>query len=81
VCQARRRAQVPVAVYQGGEDMDLAPAATEANVKTACAAGTAVSFTRYQGIDHVRLPAGAKSGFLTWIGDRFAGKPAPATCG
>ncbi|WP_294532670.1 lipase family protein [uncultured Rhodoblastus sp.] len=73
-------AQVPVAVYQGKEDVAVAPAATEAYVKLACAMGAVISFTEYDGVDHIRLSAKATPEFLSWIAQRFAGKPAARTC-
>jgi pimeloyl-ACP methyl ester carboxylesterase len=73
-------AKVPVAVYQGEEDLAVAPAATTAYVQKACDSGAKVSFTRYEGTDHIRLSAKAQPDFLAWIADRFAGKPAPTNC-
>ncbi|MEP9351871.1 lipase family protein [Xanthobacter sp. KR7-225] len=73
-------AQVPVAVFQGDDDVAVAPAATAAYVAKACASGTAISYTHYEATDHIRLAARAQSDFLKWIADRFGGQPAPRTC-
>jgi pimeloyl-ACP methyl ester carboxylesterase len=71
-------AKVPIAVYQGDDDTIIFPAATEAYVKKARAAGTAVSYKRYANTDHLRAVIESKDDFLGWIADRFAGKPAPS---
>jgi pimeloyl-ACP methyl ester carboxylesterase len=73
-------AQAPIAVYQGDEDAALAPVATDAYVKKACAGGAMVSYTRYAKTDHITLSGRAQKDFLGWIRDRFADKPAPSTC-
>jgi hypothetical protein len=73
-------AQVPIAVYQGDDDPEIFPAATEAYVKKACASGTTISYSHYADTDHLRIPGRAQADFLNWIADRFAGKPAPSSC-
>ena len=73
-------AQVPIAVYQGDDDPEIFPAATEAYVKKACASGTTISYSHYADTDHLRIPVRAQADFLNWIADRFAGKPAPSSC-
>jgi pimeloyl-ACP methyl ester carboxylesterase len=72
--------QVPIAVYQGDDDPEIYPAATEAYVKKACASGTTISYSHYADTDHLRIPVRSQADFLSWIADRFAGKPAPSTC-
>ncbi len=74
-------ARTPVAVFQGDDDTAVAPAATEAYVKEACSAGAVIAYTAYKGVDHIRLAARAEPDILAWIADRFAGKPAPTSCG
>ena len=71
---------VPVAVYQGDDDPIIFPEATDAYVKKACAKGATVSYTRYGGTDHLRVPGRAQDDLLEWIADRFAGKSAPSSC-
>ena len=73
-------AQIPIAVYQGDDDPTIFPAATEAYVKKARAAGTNISYSHYADTDHLRIPMRAQADFLTWIADRFARKPAPSSC-
>lgn len=73
-------AQVPLAVYQGDDDVAVAPAATAAYVDKACASGATISYTHYKDTDHIRLSARAQSDFLSWIADRFGEKPAPTSC-
>ena len=73
-------AQAPIAIYQGDDDPIIFPAASEAYVKSACASGTTISYTHYAATDHIRVPVRAQADFLSWIADRFAGKPAPSSC-
>ena len=73
-------AKAPLAVYQGDDDTAVAPAATEAYVKTACESGATIAYTHYPATDHIRLSGKAAPDFLPWIADRFAGKLAPTTC-
>lgn len=73
-------AQAPIAIYQGDDDPIIFPAASEAYVKTACASGTTISYTHYAATDHLRVPGRAQADFLSWIADRFAGRPAPSSC-
>jgi len=74
------RAQVPVAVFQGDDDLTVFPAASEAYVKLACANGSIVSYAHYPGTDHVRIPFRASDDVLAWIASRLAGRPAPTAC-
>jgi pimeloyl-ACP methyl ester carboxylesterase len=73
--------KVPVAVYQGDADPTVFPAASEAYVKQACASGTVALYTHYARTDHVQVPLRAADDCLAWIADRFAGRPAPTSCG
>jgi pimeloyl-ACP methyl ester carboxylesterase len=73
-------AKVPIAIYQGDDDPEIFPAATEAYVKKACASGTTISYNHYSDTDHVRIPTRSQADFLSWIADRFAGKPAASSC-
>jgi len=73
-------AKTPVAVFQGDQDVAVAPAATQAYVEKACSSGTIISYTEYKDVDHIRLSAKAEPDLLKWIADRFAGKAAPSTC-
>ncbi len=73
-------AQVPIAIYQGDDDPEIFPAATEAYVKKACASGTTISYNHYADTDHLRVPGRAQADILNWIAERFAGKSAPSSC-
>lgn len=74
-------ALVPVAVFQGEDDMTVVPMATDAYVRKACAAGATLFYTRYAATDHIQLASRAENDFLAWIAGRFAGKPAASNCG
>jgi hypothetical protein len=39
-----------------------------------------ISYSHYADTDHLRIAARAQADFLSWIADRFAGKPAPSSC-
>lgn len=73
--------KVPVAVFQGDDDPTIFPAASEAYVKQACASGTVAFYAHYPKTDHVHVPFRAADDYLEWIAGRFAGKPAPSSCG
>jgi hypothetical protein len=73
-------AQAPIAIYQGDDDPEIFPAATEAYVKKACASGTTISYNHYADTDHLRIAGRAQADILNWIADRFANKPAPSSC-
>jgi pimeloyl-ACP methyl ester carboxylesterase len=72
--------QIPVAVFQGDDDVAVAPAATAAYVEKACASGALIYYMHYAGTDHIRLAEKAQPDFLSWIADRFAGKTVPTNC-
>ena len=61
------KAQVPLAIYQGEDDLAVFPAATTAYVKKACSTGATILYTMYKGTDHIRLSSRAKIDFLNWI--------------
>ncbi|MEI6888386.1 MAG: hypothetical protein ACOYM0_04690 [Bacteroidales bacterium] len=44
-------------------------------MKAASAAGTKIIYRHYAGADHLRVPAAAEADFLSWMADRFAGRP------
>lgn len=73
----------PVLVAQGADDRLVVPSAQDAYVDARCAAGYAVDYRTYAGLDHVGLVAADSPlvpDLLTWTADRFAGAPAADTC-
>lgn len=71
--------RAPIYQWHGGNDqvpLDLA-------MNTAgkyCAAGTPVLFDVIPGTDHLTAIAPGTMNAMGWIGDRFAGRPAPSNC-
>ncbi|MEU0412650.1 lipase family protein [Streptomyces griseorubiginosus] len=69
----------PVLQYRGALD-EVIPTATEDAVRTAyCAAGVKTGWKIYPG-DHLLTDNQAVGDVVTWLGDRFAGRPAQNDC-
>ncbi len=73
----------PLLVAQGESDDLVLPDVQSHWVARRCAAGQAVEYRRYPGLDHLSLvapdaPFGAD--LVRWTEDRFAGRSAPAGC-
>ncbi|WP_368859446.1 hypothetical protein [Methylobacterium crusticola] len=45
-----------------------------------CRAGSRVAFALVPGVGHLFVARDAAPAALGWIGDRFAGAPAPSNC-
>ena len=72
--------RAPIYQYHGGADTLVSLDAVKATVGRYCASGARVQFTVLPGADHgVGIAAGAP-GAYTYLGDRFAGVPAPSNC-
>jgi alpha-beta hydrolase superfamily lysophospholipase len=73
----------PLLVAQGDADDLVLPAVQTRWVARRCAAGQALEYRRYAGLDHLTLVA-ADSPFsadlVRWTEDRFAGRPAASAC-
>ena len=72
--------EIPVAVYQGGEDALVPAAATAAYVARACALGDPLTARVYPTADHGGVLTAAAPDLLRWLDDRIAGKPVVRTC-
>jgi len=70
----------PVLVMQGTDDTVINPNSTTQYIKRACQFSQPVEYTRYQGATHQTIPFVARSQYLSWIADRFAGRTAPSNC-
>jgi alpha-beta hydrolase superfamily lysophospholipase len=79
--QGSRPTAGPVLVMQGTADTVVNPNASTAYVQKACKLGKPVQYSRYTGATHQTIPYVAQNQYLAWIADRFAGKPAPSSCG
>ncbi|MFC8433945.1 lipase family protein [Streptomyces sp. NPDC057253] len=76
---AAHRITFPVLQYRGALD-EVIPTATEDAVRTAyCAAGVRTGWKVYPG-DHLLTDNQAVGDVVSWLGDRFAGRPARDDC-
>jgi acetyl esterase/lipase len=71
---------VPVFVAQGDADRLVLPAVTKAYVQRLCHAGSKVQYLSMPGVKHGWAGADSALPAVAWMGDRFAGMPAPDTC-
>lgn len=74
----------PVLIAQGDRDDLVLPGIQRAYIDTRCKAGQPIDYRVYAGRDHVSLVAAAsplEADLIAWTRDRFAGAPAPSTCG
>lgn len=65
---------------QGEADTTVLPALTAALDRKLCAIGQKVDFRTYPGVGHIPLVSAAEPDAMSWVGDRFAGKPASSNC-
>lgn len=75
----RKRAAGPLYVVVGTADTLIRPEWTQAAVERACADGDVVEYSARPGEGHA--DGAAVPGAVAWVQDRFAGLPAPDTCG
>ena len=72
---------VPLLVAQGSADAIIDPAVTRKFVDDMCGAGQPVRFIEVPDGDHVTIAKRTAEETVGWLGERFAGKPAPTDCG
>lgn len=73
----------PLFIGQGAADRLVVPQAQSVYVAARCAAGQAVDYRTYAGLDHlpiVEAGSPAVADALAWTADRFAGRAAANTC-
>lgn len=73
----------PVFIAQGEADDLVPPAIQKRYVATRCAAGQAIDFRIYPGLNHISLVASDSPlvpDLIAWTRDRFEGKPSQTTC-
>ena len=71
---------IPVLLAQGTADQVVLPWPNALLQERWCAAGSTISSLWMGNIDHMKAPFVAGPQAVTWIGQRFAGDPAPRTC-
>lgn len=72
---------VPLLIAEGSADVIVDPAVTRGFAGRMCAARQPLRFIAVAGGDHVTIAKRTGAETVGWIGDRFAGKPAPNDCG
>jgi pimeloyl-ACP methyl ester carboxylesterase len=70
----------PLFVITGEADETVPFALVKETVKKACANGVVLTFRSYPGLDHDPTMDKSTPDQLTWVRDRFAGKPANGNC-
>lgn len=71
---------VPVLVQQGRRDDVTPPDAARRAVGAMCALGDVVSLREYADADHITVVDAGADDAAAWLADRFADRPATATC-
>ena len=71
---------MPFYIAQGTADTTVDPPVTYKFVRRMCQAGTRRPAREVPRQDAHKLPKAAQGSAMEWIGDRFAGRPAPDTC-
>jgi alpha-beta hydrolase superfamily lysophospholipase len=78
----------PILLLQGDADVVITRAATDQIAASLCDTGAAIDYRTYPGLGHDTIPGqvtgiddGAMPDILAWTAARFAGQPAPSTCG
>jgi len=71
---------VPVMIAQTREDPLVSPKVTRTYAGRACQRGVKVRWIDLPGKDHATTAAQSAAATLQWIGERFAGAPAPDDC-
>ena len=72
---------VPILITQGGADKIVPVRETESLVRRLCAMGETVDLRIYPSVEHREAGVLVSPDVAGWIADRFAGRPAPSTCG
>lgn len=70
----------PLFVTQGMKDALVSPASTDTFIQRVCALHDTVSLQRYGDATHTTVMTEGMNDMLSWIADRFAGKPAASSC-
>lgn len=77
---ATQRTTVPVLLAQGAEDTGVVPAVTRGYAVQMCALGNTVDYRQYPNDVHRSSVFASAPDVMSWLSDRFAGKPARSTC-
>jgi acetyl esterase/lipase len=72
---------VPLFLAQGTNDNLVQPAVTKAFFQRQCKAGSRVTMLLMPNVGHGFAGRDAANAAVNWMGERFAGNPAPSDCG
>ena len=72
---------IPIFLAQGSTDTLVLPRVTQDYRARLCQAGSRVEFDLVPGVGHLFVARDAAPAAIDWIGERFAGAPAPSNCG
>ena len=72
---------VPFLIAQNPKDDLVAPAVTRTYAKALCRSGARLRYMSITGAGHATSAKDSATATLSWITDRFVGKPAPNDCG
>lgn len=71
---------IPLFLAQGSTDNLVQPAVTQAYFQRQCNAGSRVTMHLMPGVNHGFAARDAANTAVIWMGERFAGNPAPSDC-
>jgi alpha-beta hydrolase superfamily lysophospholipase len=71
---------VPMLVVQGLDDPIVSPSSTRRALQRRCDAGETVQMVALATVGHVTAAEVSAPSAMDWVGDRFAGDPAPTNC-
>lgn len=71
---------IPIFLAQGMKDTLVRPAVTENYMQGLCKAGSAVQWYPVPNSGHLFVARDSAGAAIDWIGERFAGAPAPSDC-
>lgn len=75
------RGSMPFKIYQGLADTTTPPVLTKRERVALCAAGAAVDYQEFPGLDHEAVVGQAAKLLPAWVEDRFNGRAATNNCG
>ena len=70
----------PILLVQGGADVVVTPARTQAFLERACGIHDTIDFRLYRDGTHDTTPGKAKAEIGAWLQDRLAGRPTSPSC-
>ncbi|WP_045006627.1 MULTISPECIES: alpha/beta fold hydrolase [unclassified Bradyrhizobium] len=73
--------QIPLFLAQGSTDNIVRPETTRAYMQRQCEAGGKVAMMSVPGVGHGFVARDSAEAAVSWMMDRFAGRPAPSDCG